>query len=109
MTTGGPRNSFAVVLLPLLLGGCTAFGIAEAGTVVGTGKTASDHVVSWLSGKDCSVVRVEQDKTYCVEDEPNYPPPSVYCYPTLAQVVCYEQPDPRRGRELGASDHNVVK
>lgn len=76
--------------------------ILSAAVVVGTDKSLSDHLVSYRTGKDCSTVRVEQGRTYCREDEPN-PMPTMYCYPTLGDVMCYEQPDPTRqpGDALG--------
>ncbi|HEY9164472.1 MAG TPA: hypothetical protein VIN57_07655 [Magnetovibrio sp.] len=76
--------------------------ILSSAVVVGTDKSLSDHVVSLRTGKNCSTVRVEQGRTYCREDEPN-PMPTMYCYPTLGDVMCYAQPDPTRkpGDALG--------
>ena len=74
-----------------------------AGTVVTTGKTPVDHVYSWVTGKDCSVVRKSRGYTYCIEDEV-VTPVLVHCYPTLGEVTCYAVPDPFPGgqRELGS-------
>ena len=62
-------------------------------SVMGTDKTIIDHLVSFQRGKDCSTVRMEQGRTYCREDEPN-PQYEGYCYRTLGDVTCYEQPNP---------------
>lgn len=69
--------------------------IADVATIVATDKTIADHIASYQTGKDCSTVRVEQGRTYCVEDEPN-PQAEVYCYPSIGSVTCYEKPDPTR-------------
>jgi len=71
------------------------FSIISSGVVMATDKTLSDHLMSYRTGKDCSTVRVEQGRTYCREDEPN-PMPTVHCYQTLGDVMCYAAPDPSR-------------
>ena len=81
----------------------------EGASAWGTGKTVSDHVISISSGKNCSTVRREIGRTYCEEDEAN-PPTTVYCYPTLGEVTCYNRPDPYndgRQRRVDANDHNL--
>ena len=81
--------------------------VLDAATVIGTDKTIIDHGVSLASGKDCSSVRLEQGKRYCKEDDPVIRP-DVYCYRTLADVTCYDRPDPSRQRYLllGQDDYN---
>ena len=66
-------------------------------------KTPVDHIVSLVTGKDCSIVRQHRGLTYCVEDEVT-PPVQVHCYPTIGEVTCYGEPDPFPGhqRELGS-------
>ncbi|MCK4939397.1 MAG: hypothetical protein KAR80_03820 [Rhodospirillaceae bacterium] len=64
----------------------------DAALVMTTDKTIEDHVVSGASGKDCSTVRREQGRTYCVEDEAN-PAPKVTCYSSIGDVTCYSKPD----------------
>ena len=88
------------VMFCLISGGCVA--AVGAGTVAATNKTPIDHLVSLVSGKDCSVVRQHRGLTYCVEDEVT-PAVRVHCYPTLGEVSCYAAPDPFPGgqRELG--------
>jgi hypothetical protein len=85
-----------VSLFILILGGCQGFLAVEGASAIFSGKTASDHVVSFVSGKDCSIVYTEQGNAYCVEDEMQVLQPKLYCYKTLASVSCYTQPDPGR-------------
>ncbi len=95
----------------LLLGGCmylTPTGIAdapkplpntytfahlEAFSLINTHKTAGDHIIGWITGKDCSSPRAERGDAYCM-DWPGKPAPpqQVYCYSTLARPSCYAQP-----------------
>ena len=94
-----------------LLAGCANFppvAIIDGASVVGSKKTIGDHIVSYVSGKNCSTVRSNQGRTYCVEDEPN-PTPRVFCYPTIGMVTCYDTPDPRREsfEKVGRNDHDL--
>jgi hypothetical protein len=93
-----------------LLGGCGSLTALEAGSVVATEKTFSDHIISYASGKDCSSVRREMGTTYCKEDEVTITP-NVFCYNTLGRVTCYDRPDPyqRKQRQVGINDHNLVQ
>ena len=88
---------------------CTELAVLDAGTVVTTDKSTVDHAVSFFSGKNCSTVRLEAGRTYCVEDELN-PTPAVHCYRTLGEVTCYSRRDPfRNGRgEVGVNDQNFT-
>ncbi len=65
----------------------------EALSLINTRKTMGDHVVGWITGKDCSSPRAERGDAYCIDipDRPA-PPPQVYCYSTLARPTCYSQP-----------------
>lgn len=90
-------RSAAALLLTLSLGGCwQSFAIGrgvDAASLMLTGGTTLDLVVSLATGKRCTIVRLEQGRTYCREDEPN-PKPAVYCYSTLATPDCYREPLP---------------
>lgn len=83
----------------LLLAGCGAtpeqvipgvalFGI---GTIAVLQRSPFDALYSVVSGKDCSVVRLDQGKTYCrpVEPPPESPP---YCTRSLGVVDCWFDP-----------------
>lgn len=65
----------------------------DGATVIGTGKTISDHIVSFTTGKNCSTVRKNLGQHYCEEDEVSTPD-EVFCYNTLGDVSCYESPAP---------------
>ena len=79
-------TSTGTAMFPNMLG-------IEGATVVGTGKTISDHIVSFATGKNCSTVRKNTGKHYCEEDEVAVPD-EVYCYNTLGEVSCYSEPRP---------------
>ena len=85
--------------LLLMLVGCGATPEQLAAGVAGVGfgsvaviqRTPLDAVVSVVSGRDCSVVRLEQGKTYCRPVEPP-PEPQPYCTRSLAAVDCWSDP-----------------
>ena len=83
--------------------------LTDFATVGLTDKTIEDHVVSAISGKDCSTVRTNQGRTYCAEDELN-PEPKVHCYRTLGEVTCYDKPDPHANghQKVNESTHNLL-
>ncbi|MEO5336718.1 MAG: hypothetical protein H7841_07490 [Magnetospirillum sp. WYHS-4] len=89
-------------------GAAPGLGQAEVASVMVSKKTITDHVVSYMSGKNCTFMRSNQGLTYCEEDE-KFPKPPVYCYKTLGQVTCYDRPDPfdPRTQKLGENDHNL--
>ena len=99
---------FAMLLCFVLLAGCGVVVGVEGGSLLATDKTFTDHIVSFASGKDCSVIRKERGLAYCVEDQLN-PRARVHCYRTLGRVTCYERPDPygARQEEVGRMDHNL--
>lgn len=103
---------FAVLALLVVLCGCSAFptyGPVEGAFVIGTDKTMTDHVISIASGKNCSTVRKEKGLTYCEEDEPQIKQ-NIFCYRTLADVTCYDRPDPNPGRKrVDLNEHNLAK
>ncbi len=96
-------------LLPLLvLAGCAsmeapagAFVAAEAASVPVLGRGIGDTVYSAVTGKNCSIVRLDEGKTYCKPIAPP-PPPQPFCTRTLGTIDCWKNPDglngpPRRG------------
>lgn len=86
------------ILLALLLAGCTGPG-AAAGIAVGANvlslttihRTIPDAVISLVSGKDCSMVRLDENKSYCRTPHP-LPPPPPYCTQTLGEATCWRDP-----------------
>jgi hypothetical protein len=100
----------APLSLPVLLSGCgpiephdlvagvitephLAMGAAAVtvGSVAAIGRTPVDAAYSLITGKDCSVVRWDQGKTYC---RPTEPPPDAppYCTRSLGVVDCWKDP-----------------
>jgi len=89
-------------LLALILPGCAPWtqpyaafagvAAANAGSVAVFGRAIPDLLYSGISGHNCSVVRLEQGKTYC---EPVEPPPAAppLCTRSLAIVDCWLNPE----------------
>jgi len=104
-------SRLAVVLAIVgLTGACGSIAAVEGASTVVSDKTVSDHIVSLASGKDCSTVRIEQGLTYCVEDMPKVNQERLYCYRTLADVVCYNRADERATDDVrvGLYEHNLA-
>jgi len=90
-----------LLLLVLLFppGGCGATPEQVASGVVGVtvgsvaviGRTPGDALYSLLTGRNCSVVRLDQGKTYCKPLEPPPEPPR-YCTRSLGVVDCWQDP-----------------
>jgi hypothetical protein len=88
-----------LVLMLLLLAGCAASPEQMATVAVGVSvgsiaviqRSPFDAAYSVLSGKDCSVVRLDQGKSYCrpVEPPPETPP---YCTRSLGFANCWQDP-----------------
>ena len=87
-----------VLILPLLvLSACSGPEIGGAIAAVGlaavpiAGRSMTDIAISLVIGRDCSVVRLDQGKTYCrpIEAPPARP---VFCTRTLGVVDCWEDP-----------------
>ena len=66
---------------------------ADGASVLSTGKTISDHVVSFATGKNCSSIRRNLGQHFCEEDAVAVPD-EVFCYNTLGDVSCYASPAP---------------
>jgi hypothetical protein len=91
-----PTRPALLLLLPLALGGCdpTAVGIAAVatgGTVAVMGRTPFDGLVSIVTGKDCSAVRLDRGRTYCASEQPP-PTPPPYCTRSIGSVDCWVAP-----------------
>lgn len=84
----------AMPLLALLcLAGCDAGSLtigvaANVASVTLVGRSVPDIVISGLSGRDCSIVRLDRGMSYCGPSQaPPGPPP--YCTRSLGQVDCW--------------------
>ena len=66
----------------------------ETASYVNTEKFALDHVLSIVSGKECSAGNVPDGESYCLDDPVQAAAPVHYCYRTLGAITCYTEPDP---------------
>jgi hypothetical protein len=105
-----------ILLLSLLpLAGCgmtdnlaaTVGVAATVGSVAAIQRTPVDAVYSFWSGRDCSVVRLDQGKTYCRPVEPK-PEPPPFCTRSLGAVDCWRNPDTVPGHPRGLADGPAV-
>jgi len=95
----------------LAVAGCgwtdTAIGVTAVGTnvasVVAIHRSPADAVYSWWTGRDCSIVRLDEGKTYCRPVEPE-PEPPAFCTRGLATVNCWLDPDTVPGHPRGVAD-----
>jgi hypothetical protein len=82
------------LLLPLLLGGCQAlapFAVAGGATVAAIGRSPVDVVVSYATGRDCSVVRLDRRESYCAQAE-QPPAAEPFCTMSLGRADCWIVP-----------------
>lgn len=87
------------LLLLIPLAGCGLSAGADAGIGIGTNvlalttihRTIPDAVISLVTGKDCSMVRLDNGKSYCRHPHP-LPPPPPYCTQTLGNATCWSDP-----------------
>jgi len=101
----------AALIAVLALGGCALaapYGALEAGSLMATDKGLSDHAVSLVSGKNCSVLNKQQGRAYCDEDQQGPSYKDMYCYKSLGKVTCYDRPDARYQR-VDTDDHHGNK
>jgi hypothetical protein len=73
------------------------------GSVAAIQRTPLDAVYSWWTGRDCSLVRLDQGKTYCRPVEPP-PEPPVFCTRSLGSVNCWQDPGGVPGSPRGVAD-----
>lgn len=110
------RRSRLPRLLPLvlLLAGCEAAvpvtgGLAAAniGSLMVIGRTPLDAVVSAVSGRDCSAVRLDRGQGYC---RPEEPPPAQppYCTRSIGRVDCWRAPPLALPLPPGVADGRAV-
>jgi len=67
------------------------------------GRGVGDIGVSALSGRDCSVVRLDRGQTYCAAREAA-PAPGPFCTRSLGTVDCWADPGNLPGRYGGVGD-----
>lgn len=83
-----------------LVSGLGGLGI---GSIVVIGRSPFDAVYSAVTGRDCSVVRLDRGQTYCrpVEPPPKAPP---FCTRSLGVVDCWKDPGSLPGHPRPVAD-----
>ena len=98
-----------VLALLLLVPGCAhwaeptgALAAADVASVVVFGRGIADIGVSAISGRDCSIVRLDRGLTYCAPVDPP-PDPGPFCTRSLGTVDCWINPEalPMPQRSVG--------
>jgi hypothetical protein len=88
-----------LLLLPGLLSACgatpeqLASGLAgfSIGSIAVIQRSPLDAVYSTVTGRDCSVVRLDRGQSYCRPVEPAPAPPR-FCTRSLGSVDCWQDP-----------------
>ena len=105
-----------LILAPVLLSlaACDPTGVAAGAAVMGgsvavIGRTPVDALVSVVSGRNCSAVRLDRGMGYCrPEEAPPAPPP--FCTRSLGRVDCWAEPvGGRRGVADGPAGLSEVQ
>ena len=93
-----PVRTALRLLLPLALAalacgcaGAVALAGVEAASVTVFGRDVVDIGVSAFSGRDCSVVRLDRQQSYCAARD-SLPGPPPFCTQTLGQAECWANP-----------------
>lgn len=104
----------AVLALAAVLPGCVAalpaaavYAGVEGISLNQTDKLMSDHVVSAITGQDCSFLKYKDTGNYCrsaaeiaEQAAKERRDLSGYCYRRLGRVTCYDSPDPTATAEI---------
>ena len=102
---------FLLLSLVLSCAGCGnlspaagALAGAEVASVVVFGRGITDIGVSAVTGKDCSVVRLDKGETYCAPRQPVSNPGEPFCTRSLGVVDCWANPTPYLLRSAPVGD-----
>ncbi len=90
-------KTLIAIAAPLTLGACAdpaslALGGASVVTAIDSGKTVSDHVMSYATGDECTFRHALRGKAWCQPKRAEADPeaPNTVCYQSLTRVTCYE-------------------
>ena len=95
----GRMMATGVVLL--LVAGCAPMlglvvatpTVSAMGTLPQTKKLPADHVLSSMTGRDCSAIHYEKTGEYCPAYSREIDRSQITCFKTLGDVECRQQPD----------------
>jgi hypothetical protein len=104
----------ALLLCALFLAGCESAVPVAAGLAIGNiasvttiGRTLPDAAVSLVTGRDCSLVRLDRGRSYCRAEE--LPPvPQPYCTRSIGRVDCWRSPPLAIPPRPGVADGRAV-
>lgn len=70
------------------------FWVLDGISIINTQKTLDDHLVSWISGDDCSTLKAMHGEPYCQPRPAEVPKiaRTTYCYKDLVGTSCYLRP-----------------
>ena len=94
----GLRFASCCVALVLLCSCATGAAVLGIAYTVQTNRLPTDALASAILGKDCSLVRQEEEGggAWCrdkgAEGERGASQPPVWCYRSLGEVSCYDRP-----------------
>lgn len=100
------------ILLPIwFLAGCAATPVTLTAAAIGTGagsiavihRSPIDAIYSAVTGRDCSVVRLDRNQTYCRPMEPD-PPAPPFCTRSLGVADCWQDPAALPDHPTGIAD-----
>ena len=91
MTPWRPLLIVSLLALPGCVAAEAVVGV-EAASVAVFGRDIVDIGVSAVTGRDCSVVRLDRRQPYCAVKEA-LPGPPPFCSRTLADVQCWTDPE----------------
>lgn len=95
-----PFSILALLLASLPLSACVdpaslALGGASVVTAVDSGKTVTDHAMSYATGDNCSFLNSLRGDAWCIPEIGEEPdPPNQVCYRSIAQMTCYPVQNP---------------
>ena len=69
-----------------------AFAAASVAAIPVFGRSVPDMLYSGITGKDCSMVRLDQGKSYCRRPDPPIETPP-FCTRSLGSVECWTNPE----------------
>ena len=90
-------QTILAIAAPLVLAACAApaslaLGGASVVTMIDSGKTVSDHVMSFATGEECTFRHSLRGQAWCqpklIEDSGDQP--ELVCYRSIARTTCYE-------------------